>query len=124
DAVRDSAYPRIGIAMMTGSPPPASPPTSAVITICRDRRRALPPVRGTDTRHLHVARYVAPTHPIASRPTSELLHGVAQQRHERLELHRSLGRLDVLSVEGTRSEAGLRVDEFGDASVDRLRGDD
>src|SRR5690606_18598660 len=46
DAVRDSPYPRIGIAMMTGSPPPASPPTSAVITIGGDRPRALPQRRG------------------------------------------------------------------------------
>jgi hypothetical protein len=63
DAVRDSSYPRIGIAMMTGSPPPASPPTSAVITIGRRGSQLIPPVRGTDTCGLHVARCGSPPAP-------------------------------------------------------------
>src|SRR5690606_15104173 len=55
---------------------------------------------------------------------SELPDGVAQQRYERLELYGALRRLGGLPIEGAGREARLRIDELGDAAVDRLRSDD
>src|SRR5690349_19326931 len=53
------------------------------------------------------------------------VEGGPQQVLERVELHRvRRAGLHVAAVERTGSEALLRVDELGDAGVDRLRGDD
>src|SRR4051812_44073244 len=48
---------------------------------------------------------------------------VGQQRHERLELDVDGGRLNVRPVERAGRQSFLRLDELGDARVDRLRRD-